>query len=126
MNATLSDLDDEINVEHVGYSTTPEAIRKREWRSQNRDRARMQNRIDQANYRARCYGVEGQVSLREWLKMLGEFDGCCCCCGDSEEIEMDHIRPTSKGGPHTIENIQPLCASCNKRKGKSDKDYRHD
>lgn len=33
------------------------------------------------------------------------------------DIHMDHIVPFSKGGLRRIENFQPLCASCNLKKG---------
>lgn len=40
---------------------------------------------------------------------------------DVEGWEIDHIIPTSKGGPDTLENKQPLQWNANRQK--SDKDY---
>ena len=37
---------------------------------------------------------------------------------------LDHIRPVSKGGNFTKENIQALCQSCNSKKGIKTIDYR--
>ena len=45
--------------------------------------------------------------------------GRCAICGEHfalEEMDADHIKPWSKGGPTTRENCQLLCRTCNLRK----------
>lgn len=37
----------------------------------------------------------------------------CASCGSDENIHIDHIIPVSRGGRHSIGNLQALCASCN-------------
>jgi len=37
----------------------------------------------------------------------------CLCCKQSKKLTADHVVPLSKGGSDGLENIQPLCSTCN-------------
>jgi len=41
----------------------------------------------------------------------------CCCNIKRGNMHLDHIIPLSKGGTHSLDNIQWLCATCNLKKG---------
>lgn len=43
--------------------------------------------------------------------------GECKKCGSKENLQVDHIIPVSKGGNDEMDNLQPLCADCNREKG---------
>ncbi len=45
--------------------------------------------------------------------------GLCAICGeqfDLHDMEADHIRPWSEGGPTSDDNCQMLCKPCNREK----------
>jgi 5-methylcytosine-specific restriction endonuclease McrA len=65
------------------------------------------------------------------LKVYEKTDGCCHLChkkiakknygviGTRGAWEVDHSKPASKGGSNHINNYQPACIPCNRKKGNS-------
>ena len=58
----------------------------------------------------------------ELEKLLNHQNNKCAICDceisrENNNIHLDHIFPLSKGGTHTLKNVQWLCADCNRQKG---------
>lgn len=68
---------------------------------------------------AREQGAEGTHTFKKWQELKKQCDYTCLMCKRKEpEIKLteDHIVPLSRDGTDYIDNIQPLCQSCNSKK----------
>jgi hypothetical protein len=61
----------------------------------------------------------GQVPADLRLLIWAKYEGSCANCGATSELQFDHIIPVVMGGATSEENLQILCASCNRTKGAS-------
>jgi ATP adenylyltransferase len=65
-----------------------------------------------------------------YYQVLAESGGRCALCGATKKerrLEVDHIKPRSKGGKTEYSNLQALCYICNRAKSdKDDRDVRDD
>jgi 5-methylcytosine-specific restriction endonuclease McrA len=77
--------------------------------------------------RARMAEAEGSFTTAEWEALRKRYTRCPGCGRRWDEIPIppgwkspitrDHVVPISKGGRNDISNLQPLCYSCNSKKG---------
>jgi 5-methylcytosine-specific restriction endonuclease McrA len=66
----------------------------------------------------------GDIDMRDFKRMCEDYGNKCLACGKQDKLAMDHVVPLTKGGVHRIDNIQPLCKSCNSKKYNKHIDYR--
>lgn len=74
--------------------------------------------------RAKKRNNGGCFTSLEWRELCEKYENKCLCCGEKKKLEADHVIPVIEGGGSEINNIQPLCRSCNARKGATSTDYR--
>lgn len=75
--------------------------------------------------RAALKNAAGSYTEKEWLNLLEATGNKCLCCKRTDvTLTRDHVLPLVSGGTDYIDNIQPLCRSCNSKKHTKHIDYR--
>lgn len=87
-------------------------IIKDRWRAKNKERTNFLTRA----YHYRKKSAKGNSSFEE-IQELKSWFSKCAYCNQKEAKTIDHIIPLSRGGTNDIENMIPVCVSCNSKKG---------
>lgn len=74
-------------------------------------------RMDNPNIKGKGYqqGTLHGYTIREHL--LNKWGRKCAYCGEKGRLEVEHIKPRSKGGSDRLDNLTISCRSCNQLKG---------
>jgi 5-methylcytosine-specific restriction endonuclease McrA len=56
------------------------------------------------------------VSPGKIVLAMQQSNGRCVACGSTEQLQVDHIIPVSRGGTNEADNLQMLCKPCNSSK----------
>lgn len=108
-----------------------------EWSKKNTEHLKEKRRIYEESFpervqagkhtrRTRLLNIFSKIDP-EYVKFLKVTqDMCCNYCGQTMiKFQIDHIVPIARGGDNSNENLQLLCAPCNRQKGaKTDSEYR--
>jgi hypothetical protein len=120
------------------YYKDPEKARERShnWKASNKEKLReyyrsyREKNLEQTilwthQRRARIKGNGGTFTVKQWRDLCEKYGNKCLRCGRTDQkLTIDHVIPIVLGGLNVIENIQPLCRSCNCKKNKKHIDYR--
>lgn len=74
--------------------------------------------------RARRLLNGGTFTHQEFEALCVLYGNICLKCRKAAKLTPDHVIPLCKGGRNSIENLQPLCLTCNISKGQNSYDYR--
>ncbi|WP_371931000.1 HNH endonuclease [Roseovarius sp. MMSF_3281] len=105
---------------HEAYWTAYYSEKNKRWPRENVEK----NRARRRRRRLRVMEAEGAYTAEQWAALQHVTGNRCLCCGIDADLEPDHVIPLAKGGTNWIDNIQPLCRSCNARKRLKSTDYR--
>jgi len=71
-----------------------------------------------------------KLTPAERRQIYDKMAGRCAYCGceiSIKNMQVDHIKPVSRGGGDDADNLFPACRSCNHRKGTSSLEhFRHE
>lgn len=72
--------------------------------------------LDNDVWQAICRVERAKVTNKMRFAIYARDNHRCKKCGSTQNLEVDHIFPISKGGKTVFENLQTLCHNCNVRK----------
>jgi 5-methylcytosine-specific restriction endonuclease McrA len=110
--------------DRVRRATQSEQLREydRQYRKDHPEKERAKKHARRAREAA-----GGHFTDKEWLALCAFYGQRCLCCGAANvQLTPDHVIPLLHHGANTIGNIQPLCLTCNLRKGTKIIDYRQE
>lgn len=99
---------------HYDANRAEIVAKRRKWRAANKERLTVYAAV--RDFRDRTNPIK-DFTPAHWLELLHENNYACVYCGSTEQVQMDHKIPVSRGGGHTKANIAPACKRCNRCKG---------
>jgi HNH endonuclease len=96
------------------------------WRKNNPEKTRVMNHF----HRARKRSTEGTYTAKQFTALCLHFKNHCLKCGRPRKLTADHVIPLVWADRYPdvalndIDNLQPLCKSCNSSKNAKYVDYR--
>lgn len=86
---------------------------QRKWRQKNKEK----KREDDRKRRARKLAASGSHTADQVKARFDYYGNKCIYCGSSDDLQIEHRIPLSRGGSDWSSNLAPACKSCNCSKG---------
>jgi 5-methylcytosine-specific restriction endonuclease McrA len=91
---------------------------------ENTEKVRAAKANNRRRRRAAKNTSKGHFTVEEFDALCSTYSYACLSCGATDRVlEADHVVPLTRGGSDEINNIQPLCGECNRRKFTAIIDY---
>ena len=111
--------------EHYERNREEIIARSEEWGKNNGEKVRQFKANNRRMRRAAKHESRGNFTAIEFKELCESYGNRCLSCGAADvALEADHIVPLTRGGSDDIDNIQPLCGTCNRSKFVKIIDYR--
>lgn len=111
--------------EHYERNKDEIVARSKKWGEENPEKVKAAKTNYLRRRRATRHVSPGHFTAEEFEELCERHGNSCLACGGTGiKLEADHVVPLTKGGSDDINNIQPLCGTCNRRKFVSIVDYR--
>jgi 5-methylcytosine-specific restriction endonuclease McrA len=66
--------------------------------------------------RRRMAKVEHDLTPQQWSALQAAWGACAYCGQVADAYQRDCVQPVSRGGRYTLDNVVPVCRSCNASK----------
>lgn len=92
----------------------------KEWKKSSSGRIAVRNYSHKRRLMYSKLNLYSTITINEWNNLINKYNHCCVYCLQHEKncgkLTIEHIVPISKGGAHCVDNIFPVCQSCNSKK----------
>jgi transposase InsO family protein len=99
--------------EELGSNDVLALVRDRE----RRRRRRLERAHAELAATATAAPRRARIAREVRVAVFARDGGRCVDCGSDFELQYDHLIPLALGGGSGVDNLQLLCADCNRRKG---------
>ena len=102
----------EYNSKHYETHKDEKTEKNKQWRKNNPNKAIV---ITQRR-RTRKRQLPSALTAEQWITCKSYFDHKCAYCGAKKKLTIEHFIPVSNFGELSVNNVLPVCSSCNSSK----------